>query len=167
MAVLIHAFPFVTESGFDRNLAAIGLSINGFGNLVSKVVWGWGLSQFSPRILVPAAFGVSATGVTLILTAGLIELVPLLMVGFFCYGFGFGGTIPLSEFTWARYFGRRYIGAIRGASNPPTLLMQAVSPVLVGVWFDFTGGYHWAFVAIIASFFVAASLIATSKAPVD
>jgi len=167
MAVLIHAFPFVTESGFDRNLAAIGLSINGFGNLVSKVVWGWGLSQFSPRILVPAAFGVSATGVTLILTAGLIELVPLLMVGFFCYGFGFGGTIPLSEFTWARYFGRRYIGAIRGASNPPTLLMQAVSPVLVGIWFDFTGGYHWAFVAIIASFFVAASLIATSKAPVD
>ena len=101
------------------------------------------------------------------MTAGLIELVPLLMVGFFCYGFGFGGTIPLSEFTWAGYFGRRYIGAIRGASNPPTLLMQAVSPVLVGVWFDLTGGYHWSFVAIIASFFVAASLIATSKAPVD
>ena len=167
MAVLNHAFPFVTESGFDRNLAAIGLSVNGFGNLVSKIVWGWGLSRFSPRILVPAAFGVSATGVTLILTAGSIELVPLLLIGFFCYGFGFGGTIPLSEFTWARYFGRRYIGSIRGAGNPTTLLMNAASPVLVAVWFDVTGSYHLAFVAVIASFFAAASLIATSEAPVD
>ena len=33
MAVLIHAFPFVTESGFDRNVAAVGLSINGFSRL--------------------------------------------------------------------------------------------------------------------------------------
>ena len=112
MTILIHAFPFVTESGFDRNVAAIGLSINGFGNLVSKVVWGWGLGRFSPRLLVPVAFGISATGVTLILTAGSLELGALLMVGFFFYGFGFGGTIPLSEFTWARYFGRGHIGAI-------------------------------------------------------
>ena len=167
MAVLIHSFPFVTESGFDRNVAAIGLSINGFGNLVSKAAWGLGLSRFSPRLLVPVAFGISATGVIFILTAGSLEFRALLMVGFFFYGFGFGGTIPLSEFTWARYFGRRHIGAIRGAGNPPTLLMHAVAPVLVGLWFDVTGAYHWAFVAIIALFFVAASLVAASKAPVD
>jgi len=167
MTILIHAFPFVTESGFDRNVAAIGLSINGFGNLVSKVVWGWGLGRFSPRLLVPVAFGIFATGVTPILTPGSLELGALLMVGFFSYGFGFGGTIPLSEFTWARYFGRGHIGAIRGAGNPPTLLMHAVAPVLVGVWFDVTGAYQWAFVAVIASFFAAAALIAASKAPVD
>ena len=83
MTILIHSFPFVTESGFDRNGAAIGLSINGFGNLVSKVVWGWGLGRFSPRLLVPVAFGISATGVTPILTAGSLELGALLMVGFF------------------------------------------------------------------------------------
>ena len=139
MAVLIHAFPFVTESGFDRNVPAVGLSING---LVSKVAWGWGLGRFSPRLLVPVAFGVSATGVTLILTAGSLNLQVLLMEGFFFYGFGFAGTIPLSEFTWTRYFGRGYIGAIRGAGNPPALLMSAAAPVLVGVWFDVAGAYQ-------------------------
>ena len=36
MAVLIHAFPFVTESGFGRNVAAVGLSINGFGTWSPK-----------------------------------------------------------------------------------------------------------------------------------
>ena len=89
------------------------------------------------------------------------------MVGFFFYGFGFGGTIPLSEFTWARYFGRRYIGSIRGAGNPPALLMSAAAPVLVGVWFDVAGAYQWAFVAVIVSFLAAAALVAASKAPVD
>ena len=98
MSVLIYAFPFVTESGFDRSVAAIGLSINGFGNLVSKVAWGWGLSRFAPRFLVPVAFSVSATGVVLILTAISFDLGLMLMAGFF-YGFGFGGTIPLSTFT--------------------------------------------------------------------
>ena len=166
-SVLIHAFPFVTESGFDRNVAAVGLSIIGLGNLVSKVAWGWGLGRFNPRLLVPVAFCMSATGATLILTAGSLGLWALLMVGSFLYGFGFGGTVPLSEFTWARYFGRGHIGAIRGAGNPLALLMSAAAPVLVGVWFDVTGAYHWAFMAIVALFFVAASLVAASKAPVD
>ena len=165
MSVLIYAFPFITESGFDRSVAAVGLSINGFGNLVSKIAWGWGLSRFAPRFLVPVAFGVSATGVMLILTAGSFDLGLILMVGFFLYGFGFGGTIPLSTFTWAHYFGRGYIGAIQGAGNPISVLLTAVAQVTIGVWFDVTGTYHWAFIAIFASLISAAALVAASKAP--
>ena len=41
MAVLIHAFPFVTESGFGRNVAAH----QWVRNLVSKVAWDWGLGS--------------------------------------------------------------------------------------------------------------------------
>ena len=54
----------------------------------------------------------------------------------------------------------------RGKGNPKGAL-HAVAPVLVGVWFDVTGAYHWAFVAIIVLFFAAASLIAASKAPAE
>jgi len=111
------------------------------------------------------AFGVSATGVMLILTAGSFDLGLILMVGFFLYGFGFGGTIPLSTFTWARYFGRGHIGAIQGAGNPISVLLTAVAQVTIGVWFDVTGTYHWAFIAIFASLISAAALIAASKAP--
>ena len=167
MSVLIYAFPFITESGFDRSVAAVGLSINGFGNLVSKVAWGWGLNRFNPRFLVPVAFGVSATGVILILTAGSFNLGLILMLGFFLYGFGFGGTIPLSTFTWAHYFGREHIGAIRGAGNPISVLLTAVAQVMIGVWFDVTGTYFWAFVAIFTALIGAAALIATSKTLAD
>ncbi|MCH7737016.1 MAG: MFS transporter [Chloroflexi bacterium] len=167
MAVLIHAFPFVTEAGFDRSVAAAGLSVNGLGNLVSKLAWGWGLGRFDPRVLVIAAFGCSAAGVSLILVAGNLGIGPLLMVGFFSYGFGFGGTIPLSEFTWAWYFGRNHIGAIRGIGNPPTLVFGALAPVLVGVWFDIKGDYQVAFGALIFSFCIAAVVIGLSSPPVS
>ena len=165
-SVLIHAFPFVTEAGFERSVAAAGLSINGLGNLVSKLVWGWGLGRFDPRVLVISAFGCSAVGVTLILVGGISGIVPLMMVGFFFYGFGFGGTIPLSEFTWARYFGRDHIGAIRGIGNPAILLFTAVTPVLVGVWFDIRGDYQAAFGVLIFLFFIAAASIGLSSPPV-
>jgi len=45
--------------------------------------------------------------------------------------------------------------------------MTAVAPVMIGAWFDVTGAYQWAFVAIIASLCTAAALISASKAPED
>ena len=167
MSVLIHAFPFVTEAGFERSVAAAGLSINGLGNLVSKLAWGWGLSRIDSRILVAAAFGCSAIGVSLILVAGNLGIGPLLMLGFSLYGFGFGGTIPLSEFTFARYFGRDHIGAIRGIGNPPILMISAIAPVMVGVWFDVKGDYRAAFGVLILLYILAAALIGISKPPVN
>ena len=82
----------------------------------------------------------------------------LLFAGFFCYGFGFGGTIPISEYLWVSYFGRAHIGAIRGVS--PT-----IGPVLVGLGYDIKGSYLLAFLAIIATYLLGALLVAISRAP--
>ena len=118
-AVLIHAIPFVAESGFSRAVGALALAVNGAGNLASKVVWGYGLQRFETRRLVLAAFSTSSVGVALMVLAArtgtdaaLFVSLPLagaisasqimLFAGFFLYGFGFGGTIPISEFIWAR-----------------------------------------------------------------
>ena len=44
-------------------------------------------------------------------------------------------------------------------------MLTAVAQVTIGVWFDVTGTYHWAVVAIFASLINAAALIAAAKAP--
>lgn len=165
MSVLIHAIPFATEAGFTRSVAALGLAVNGLGNLSSKVVWGYGLQKVPPRRLVIAVNAMSCTGVAAMLVAAKTGNLPLLLMGFFFYGFGFGGTIPLSEYIWARYFGRLHIGAIRGVSYPATVLGAATGPVLIGVWFDFAQIYQPAFIAIIASYITGAALVAISREP--
>ena len=80
-------------------------------------------------------------------------------MGFFLYGFGFGGTIPISEFIWARYFGRGHIGAIRGISNPVSIVGTGIGPVLVGAWFDISGAYGAAFLAVIGAYIAGALVI--------
>ena len=165
ISVLVHAIPLLTESGFSRAIAASALAVNGLGNLASKAAWGYGLQRIHPRALVLTAFMISATGVILILVATVTGLYLILFPAFFMYGFGFGGTIPLGEFTWAKYFGRRHIGAIRGIGNPVAILFSGLGPILVGLWFDIVGAYQPAFYAIIASFFVGGILVAVSREP--
>lgn len=164
-SVLVHAIPFATDASFARSTAALALAINGLGNLISKAVWGYGLQHFPPRRLAVTAFSLGAAGVGLMLLAASFGEPILLFVGFFCYGFGFGGTIPISEYLWVSYFGRTHIGAIRGISQPLTIIGPTIGPVLVSLWYDRSGRYGPAFFAIIVTYLVGALLVWLSHAP--
>ena len=165
MSVLIHAIPFMTDIGFTRSVAAAAITVNGLGNLTSKAVWGYGLQKIKPRRLAMTAFSISSLGVTLIFISSTNEGTSILFLGFLLYGFGYGGTIPLSEFLSAKYFGRVHIGSINGAGRPITTLGSAVGPLLIGYWYDMTNDYRPAFLAIIATFLAGAILISISREP--
>ena len=129
-SVLFHAIPFATEANFSRSVAAIALTVNGLGNFLSKAVWGYSLQHMAPKRLVVTAFSISSVGVGFMLIAAAVGAQAILFLGFFLYGFGFGGTIPLGESLWAYYFGRAHIGAIRGISQPLTIIGPTLGPVL-------------------------------------
>ena len=115
--------------------------------------------------MVACAFSISATGVlTLIIDAHQGNAL-LLFGGFYLYGFGFGGSVPLSEFLFARYFGRKHIGAIRGVGIPVSLICSAGAPILPGVWFDTFGSYTGAFFIIICIYLTGALVINISREP--
>ena len=172
-SVLAHAIPFATDASFSRTTASLALAVNGLGNLLSKAVWGYCLQRFPPRRLAVSAFSLGGTGVALMLLAASSaerlgnggSAAALLFAGFFCYGFGFGGTIPISEYLWVSYFGRAHIGAIRGVSQPLTIIGPTIGPVLVGLGYDIKGSYLLAFLAIIATYLLGALLVAISRAP--
>ena len=88
----------------------------------------------------------------------------LLFAGFFCYGFGFGGTIPIKESLWVSYFGRAHIGAVRGIAQPLSIIGPTIAPVLVGVAYDLRGNYSLAFLGIIAIYLLASLLVGISRA---
>ncbi|MEM7134869.1 MAG: MFS transporter [Chloroflexota bacterium] len=164
-SVLVHAIPFATAAGFTRTIAAVALTVNGLGNLASKAVWGYCLQHIQPQRLVVSAYSISAFGVGLMLLAAWQGAAWLLFPGFFCYGFGFGGTIPLSEFMWAKYFGRTHIGAIRGVGQLITIIGPTVVPVVVGLWFDMAGTYQPAFLMLIGLYLTGAIFVGVSREP--
>ena len=165
ISVLIHAIPFTVEAGFSRTTAAAALTVNGIGNLTGKFLWGYTLQKFDPRKLVFLAYSLCSIGVGLMLTTSSNLNIVVLFWAFFLYGFGFGGTIPLSQFLWAKYFGRANIGSINGIAHPMTTLSTALAPVLVGYGYDVYQTYAPAFVLIIFAFMLGSFTVLISKEP--
>ena len=163
--VLVHAIPFMTDHGFARGEAALAVAVNGGANLSSKFVWGFFLQRVHVRYLGAGTLCISATGVALMLFAAPAGALPLLFVAFFCWGFGFGGTVPLSEFIFAKYFGRVHIGAIRGLGQPFTILLGAAGPIVAGLYVDAFGSYEGVFVAFALVYLAGALAILVSREP--
>ena len=161
-SILVHAIPFATDAGFSRATASFAVSMVGVGNLSSKAIWASALQRIHPRWLAMTAFSTSAVGAFCVVGA---TSESILMVGFFLYGFGFGGTIPLTGSLWASYFGRAHIGAIQGISQPASSLGSSVAPVLVGLSFDRLGSYEPAFNILAGVYLLAALMIGLSRAP--
>jgi MFS family permease len=164
-AILVHGIPFMTDAGFTRTEASLGFAVNGLANLVSKFVWGWSLERFHPRFLSTGAFCSSAAGAGLMLVAAQTESLPVMFLGFFAWGFGFGGTIPLGEFLWAKYYGRRHIGAVRSVGVPFTIIFGSAGPILVGLYFDAFDGYEGAFLALVLVYLIGGATIFSSREP--
>ena len=165
LAVLVHAIPFMTDSGFTRTEAALAIALNGGANLCSKFVWGFFLQRLHVRYLCATSLSACAAGVGLMLVAAQSGSLGLMFAAFLCWGFGFGGTIPLSEFIWAKYFGRVHIGAVRGASVPYITIFQALGPIFGGLYFDFFGSYVGVFAVFIAAHLIGAVAILASREP--
>ena len=56
----------------------------------------------------------------------------------------------------ADYFGRLHVGKIRGSMHPIQLEMNAIGPVLVGIWYDHYQHYDGIFIFFSGIFLIAA-----------
>ena len=165
IAIMVHAIPFMTESGMTRASAALAIALSGGANLCSKFAWGYFLQRVHVRYLCATSLTTCAFGVTLMLLSAQIGLHWLMFGAFVCWGFGFGGTVPLSEFIWAKYFGRVHIGAVRGASVPYVTVFQALGPVIGGLYFDFFSSYTGIFAVFLVAHVIGAVAILVSREP--
>ena len=162
--IFAHSIPFVTDSGFTRSQAAFAFGTQGSVALLSKFFWAWVMQRAQVRLLVLLAMGSMAASAALMvpMTSGPYALV---FVPFVLFGFGVGGMIPLSEFVWASYFGRRHIGAVRSTGMPLATGIAVAGPILTGAYFDRSGNYDNAFLGLALALVVGALLVFTSRKP--
>lgn len=165
VSLLFHAVPFLTDYGFPRTEAALFFSLQGAAALLSKFVWGWSMQHFPPRLLAAGSFVCAGTGAVLMVVAGQEGARPLMMLAFVLFGAGIGGQIPLNEFIWANFFGRRHLGSVRAAAMPVTILFSAGGPYFASVYYDVLGSYDGAILTFGALWAVAALLVLVARPP--
>lgn len=157
--MLLQTVPFMTDAGYDRATASLMITVASAPALLSKPVWGWLIDGLEPRPL--AAASAALTGVSLLVIVLSVQAGSVFgaYAGFALMGFGWGGMIPLQEVIWARFFGRRYLGAVRSAALPLSLLFTAGSPLATSYYFDVVGDYNGAILAVGVSNLLSAVLI--------
>jgi len=137
--VSLHQVPHYIEQGVPTHLAALTASVFAFGQVPGGLFWSTLARRVPLRILLAASggamtVGAIGTGFSSTLSAGL-------PMGFLL-GFGVGGIHLLLRLTWADYYGRLHLGAIRGLTLPAQIGGQAMGPIFAGFMFDATGGYQ-------------------------
>jgi MFS family permease len=168
IAMVFHAIPYLTGSGFTSAQAGLAFGLTGISGLAAKFVWGAALQRagrFGPRQFSSLAFTALAMGTLLLVLATEAASIPVALLALLVWGFGFGSVTPLSEFMWAAYFGRRHLGAVRSAGLPFTVAAISLGPLLVAVWFDAAGSYDGAFLGMALVYVLCIVSVITSHEP--
>jgi MFS transporter, OFA family, oxalate/formate antiporter len=132
--------------------------------LITKPMWGWLIDRMNPKPL--AAFSVMLSGLSLMMVVYTVQGQPVFWqyAAFTLLGIGWGGTIPMQEVIWGSYFGRRYLGAVRGAALPFALILGAGGPIAVAHYRDVAGNYNGAFLVVAGmSLFAGVLILALPK----
>ena len=163
--MIIITIPYLSDSGFSRNTAALMVSIMAIPAALSKPLWGYMGDRWSERLITSISFLMNTGALVLIIAATAAHATGLVVVGYFLVGWGFGAQIPLQESIWATYFGRRHIGAVRSAAMPMALLFSAGGPLIVAACYDRFGTYDGALYGVAAGWALASVVILFARRP--
>ena len=163
--MLIQTVPFMTDAGYDRTTAALMITIASVPALVSKPIWGWLIDGLQPKPLASISAAITGGSLFVIVYGAHVASLPILITGFAVLGFGWGGMIPLQEVIWASYFGRRYLGGVRSAAMPFSIMLTAGAPLATSYYYDVFGDYNGAILIVAVANMLSAVLILFLKKP--
>ena len=159
----IHTIPYLQgQQGFGTE-ANVAWSIWFIFSTISKVVWGFITEWFPARI--SCAISYIGEGVAMVILLFIGRSVPLLFLWAFVGGFFHGPGPQLQNLIFADYYGRRYLGTIRGFSSMPIVFTSAGGPLVAAFLFQSTGSYWAVWALFAATFFLGGLLVLLAGAP--
>ena len=81
------------------------------------------------------------------------------------FGLSVGAGMILHSYIFAEYYGRTFLGSIRGIVLPVMLISNAVGAPLVGYIHDSTGSYVSSWWMILSMYLLAGLIVSTAKKP--
>jgi sugar phosphate permease len=163
MGVLAHQIPHITDSGFSDAQAALALSMWAVCSGISRLVFGFLAERIHARYLIAVVMVGSGAGVALLLWLPNLGVLYAFAV---VYGLFRGAYVLMMTLVWADYYGRRFLGSIRGIATPLSLVSSAGGPILAGFLYDARGDYTLALQVFTACYILAGLLALMAPPPV-
>jgi MFS family permease len=154
--VSLHQVPHFINQGLPGPAAALTASTFALAQTIGGVIWATLTRRFTLRFLLCMAGFSAAAGATGIgASSTLIGGVPASLA----LGIGVGGLHLLLRLTYADYYGRQYLGSIRGLTIGAQIGGQVIGPVVAGFMFDAAGTYQPTFLVFAIALSLAAVLV--------
>ncbi|MSQ33734.1 MAG: MFS transporter [Dehalococcoidia bacterium] len=162
-AYFIHVIPYLRGEKEFGNLANVAWTTWFAFAFASKLVWGYLSEHIPPRFSVAACFLGEAAGLVVLLNVG--HSVPMLFLWSVVGGIGHGPFAQLQTLIWADYYGRPFLGTIRGVLSPPTILGPALAPLLAAYVFQQQHSYRTVWLLFVVLFLVGTLLVLLATPP--
>ncbi len=143
-AIFFCVVPIFQEHGLTGHDAAVALTAFAGSLAVMQLIGGTLADHLPSRFLLAVGLFGMATGVFLVNGASSARMATLAtgLLGA-SQGIFFGAAQPL----WARYFGRRHLGKIRGILATINVASSSLGPLVAGVTHDVTGEFSLSLLA--------------------
>jgi len=139
-AIALEHQVIVRQAGHSEEVAAQLLPLAGLVALLAVPLSGWLVDRYAERKLL------ACTTVLLGMASASIafaEILPLLYASMILMGMTQSLIFVLASPIFARYFGRKHHGAIRGTLTRSMILGTAVGPILISIGAKVFGGYQY------------------------
>ena len=161
MSVNVNMLPFFTQQeGMSILGASYVLTLRLLGSSLTRIPWGFIVEHIPVRLCLATLFLFRSMG-TLSLA---VVPYPFNIFTFALFSGLLGGAFSLLQpIAFADYYGRAFLGSIRGVVRPLVSLPQLAGPLLVAMLFDARGSFDLAFqiVSVLGFLGVAVILFAT------
>lgn len=160
---LVHRVQFWKELGIDPGIVAFATTLDPFAVFLSSLFFGIVAGHLQPRYLGLIGGGVMAAAMfPMIFAANQNYLVFLANI---IWGTGAGAFIAVNNLLWPSFYGRRFLGSIRGVVLTFTIAAGGLSAPVYGYLLDAGVAPRAVWLTSLALFVAAALLFLASKAP--
>ena len=160
----IHRVPYwIDEKHFSPQLVSFSISTDAAGAAVMILVAGWVVERVPVRYLGMASYFGFVVAMVFMLLPG--ENPYYLFSSGIIFGSSVGLGMIMMSYIFADYYGRAFLGAIRGLVFPIILLTSGVGAPLVGFLQDSSGTYIDSWWAVLGLYLSAAVLMVTATPP--
>jgi MFS family permease len=157
-----HRIPYFIEQGFNPLLVSWSFASDAGSAAAMALVSGWLADRYPIRYLAAVSFSGFIGAILLMIYA---QSAPMMFLSTIVFGSSVGVGMIVHTYIFASYFGREFLGAIRGIVMPINLLSAGLGAPLVGYLHDYTQNYVPSWWALLVIYGLSAAIILTALPP--
>ncbi len=160
---VLYRTAYWQDVGLSTGVIALATALDPLMVSVSALYCGFLADRIQTRYL--AFFGLTIAGCSMLAMILAQDSVVYLLAYNMIWGIGMGANVTVQNIIWPNYFGRQFVGTIRGIVFPISVIASAASAPLFAALLDAFSEDRFVWIVTLAGFWVSALLLLVAKRP--